>query len=65
MIPRHLIIGMAVLLAAVLGMSIYAWHIRKGAASVPVTVTDTRPIAPPVAGPTEQVTLVCSSAKRR
>ena len=57
MIPRHLIIGMAVLLAAVLGMSIYAWHIRKGAASVPVTVTDTRPIAPPVAGPTEQVTL--------
>ena len=57
MIPRHLIIGMAVLLAAVLGMSIYAWHIRKGATSVPVTVTDTRPIAPPVAGPTEQVTL--------
>ena len=57
MIPRHLTIGMAVLLAAVLGMSVYAWHMRKTAASVPVTVTDTRPIAPPVAGPTEPVTL--------
>ena len=57
MIPRHLIFGMAVLLAAVLGMSVYAWHMRKSAASVPVTVTDTRPIAPPVAGPTEPVTL--------
>jgi hypothetical protein len=57
MIPRHLIIAMAVLLAAVLGMSVYALHIRKNAASVPVTVTDKRPIAPPVAGPTEQVTL--------
>lgn len=57
MIPRHLIIGMAVLLAAILGMSAYAWHMRKTAASVPVTLTDTRPIAPPVAGPTEPVTL--------
>ncbi len=57
MIPRHLLIGMAVLFATVLGMSGYAWHMRKSAAAVPVTVTDTRPIAPPVAGPTEPVTL--------
>ena len=57
MIPRHLIITLSVLLAAVLVMSVYAWHMRRIAAAVPVAVTDARPIAPPVAGPTEQVTL--------
>ena len=57
MIPRHLIIGVAVLLVAVLGMSIYALHMRRTAASIPTTSTDTRPVAPPVTGPTEQVTL--------
>jgi len=56
MIPRHLIIGVAVLLVAVLGMSIYAWQMRKTAVG-PVAANDTRPLAPPVAGPTEQVTL--------
>lgn len=57
MIPRHLIIGVAILLAAVLGMSIYAMRMRRTAASIPAVSTDKRPIAPPVAGPTEQVTL--------
>jgi hypothetical protein len=57
MIPRHLIIGMAVLLIAVLGMSVYVLHMRKSAAALPAAVSDTRPVAPPVAGPTEQVTL--------
>jgi spore germination protein GerM len=57
MIPRHLIIGVAILLAAVLGMSIYAMRMRRTAASIPATATDTRPVAAPVAGPTEQVTL--------
>jgi hypothetical protein len=57
MIPRHLIIGVAILLAAVLGMSIYAIRMRRTAASIPAAATDTRPVAPPVAGPTEQVTL--------
>jgi spore germination protein GerM len=56
MIPRHLVIAMSVLLVAVLGLSAYAWHMRKTAAT-PVTSTDTRPLAPPIAGPTEQVTL--------
>jgi hypothetical protein len=56
-IPRHLIIGMSVLLIAVLGMSVYVLHMRRSAAAMPVAVTDTRPVAPPVAGPTEQVTL--------
>ena len=57
MIPRHLLIGVAVLLLAVLGMSVYAWRMRRIAAAIPVASTDTRPLAPPVAGPTERVTL--------
>ena len=57
MIPRHLVIATSVLLAAALGLSIYAWHVRKTVVSKPQATTDTRPLAPPVAGPTEQVTL--------
>jgi hypothetical protein len=57
MIPRHLVIAMAVLLVAVIGLSTYALHMRKTAAATPVAATDTRPLAPPVAGPTERVTL--------
>jgi hypothetical protein len=57
MIPRHLLIAMSVLLAAVLALTIYALHMRKTAADTPVAATDTRPLAPPVAGPTERVTL--------
>jgi len=56
MIPRHLIIGMAVLLIAALGVGFYAWHMRKVAVS-PIASLDTRPLGPPVAGPTERVTL--------
>jgi hypothetical protein len=56
MIPRHFLIAMAVLLLAVTGMSVYAWRMRKTAAT-PVATKDTRPLAPPVAGPTERVTL--------
>jgi hypothetical protein len=57
MIPRHLYIGVAVLLLAVLGMSIYAWRMRGRAAAEPAAASDTRPVVPPVAGPTERVTL--------
>ena len=57
MIPRHLIIAVAVLLVAVLGLGIYALHMRRTAVSTPVASIDTRPLAPPVAGPTERVTL--------
>jgi len=57
MIPRHLLIALAVLLVAALGMSIYAWHMRKIVAATPAASADTRPLAPPVAGPTEQVAL--------
>ena len=58
MIPRHLIIAMAVLIAAVLGLTVYALHMRKTVtATTTAPTTDTRPLAPPVAGPTERVTL--------
>jgi hypothetical protein len=57
MIPRHLLIAMAVLLVAALGLSGYAWHMRKSAASVPLASLDTRPLAPPVTGPMERVVL--------
>lgn len=57
MIPRHLAIGMAVLLAAALVLGGYAWHMRKAVTATPAVVADTRPLAPPVAGPTEPVVL--------
>jgi hypothetical protein len=57
MIPRHLYFAISVLLLAVLGMGLYAWHMRGRAAANPIAATDTRPVVPPVAGPTEQVTL--------
>ncbi len=57
MIPRHLLIAVTVLLVAVLGLTIYALHVRRTVATTPVATTDTRPLAPPVAGPTERVTL--------
>ncbi len=56
MIPRHLVIGVAVLILAALGIGIYGLHMRKTVAAIPVS-KDTRPLAPPVAGPTERVTL--------
>jgi hypothetical protein len=58
MIPRHFLLTAGVLLVAALALSVYAWHMRKAVvASGPVVTEDTRPLAPPIAGPTEQVIL--------
>ena len=57
MIPRHLKIGMVVLLLAALGLGVYAWQIRKTVTATAVVPTDTRPLAPPATGPTERVVL--------
>ncbi|MGA2922356.1 MAG: GerMN domain-containing protein [Candidatus Sulfotelmatobacter sp.] len=57
MIPRHFFIALSILLAAVLGMSLYAWHMRGRAAATPVPSADVPPVVPPVAGSTERVTL--------
>jgi len=56
MIPRSFFIALSVLLLAVLSMSIYAWYMR-GRAAGPLASSDTRPVVPLVAGPTERVTL--------
>jgi Sporulation and spore germination len=57
MIPRHLHIAMGVLLGAALGLSLYAWHVRKSVVRAPVAAVDTTPLAPPVSGPMERVIL--------
>jgi hypothetical protein len=57
MIPRHLIIGVAVLLAIALGMGFYVWRMRSHADRSEVSAVDVQPVAPPVSGSNEQVTL--------
>ncbi len=57
MIPRQLTISAAVLALAALAMGIYVWHMRGRASQAEYSAADARPVAPPVAGPTEQVTL--------
>src|SRR5579863_3963868 len=57
MIPRHLLIGVVVLLVAVFGMSMYAWHMRGRVAITPGPSADTRALALQFSGPTERATL--------
>jgi Sporulation and spore germination len=56
-IPRHLIIGVAILLAVTLGMSVYVWRMRGRVDRNQVSAENTQPVAPPVSGSNEQVTL--------
>ena len=57
MIPRHLLIAVGVMLLAVLAMGFYAGRMRGRAAQVEPAVANAQPVAPPVSGPTERVTL--------
>ena len=57
MIPRHLQIGIVVLLAAVVIMALYARRMRGRVSESESRFSDVRPVAPPVSGATEQVTL--------
>jgi spore germination protein GerM len=56
MIPRQLIIASAVMLVAVFALGIYAGRMRGRVTQAPAA-RDERPVAPPVSGPTESVTL--------
>jgi Sporulation and spore germination len=56
-IPRHLAIAVGVMLAVVLVMGFYLRSMRRRATEIQPTAADSRPIAPPAAGPTESVTL--------
>jgi len=57
MIPRHLMLGVSVMLAIALGMSFYVWHMRGRADGGEPSAANSLPLAPPVSGSTEQVTL--------
>jgi hypothetical protein len=56
MIPRHLIIGVAVLLLLVVSMGIYLRQMRRRATEFDYSA-NALPVAPPASGPTETVTL--------
>jgi Sporulation and spore germination len=57
MIPRHLIIAVAILLAITLGMSIYLLRMRGRVDHAEVSPSDAQTVAPPVSGSSDQVTL--------
>jgi hypothetical protein len=57
MIPRHLFIGVSVMLALALGMSVYVWHMRGRVRQAETQPEFSHPVAAPVQGPTEQVTV--------
>jgi hypothetical protein len=57
MIPRHVMIGIAAMLAVALAMSFYAWRMRGRAAQAETPAEYAHPVSAPVQGPMEQVTL--------
>jgi hypothetical protein len=57
MIPRHLMIGIAAMLAVALGMSFYALRMRGRVTQTEIPAEYAHPVSAPVQGPTEQVTL--------
>src|SRR5580658_1014651 len=57
MIPRQLLIGVAALLVLVVGMGIYARHMRRQAEEFESLAATVLPVAPPASGATETVTL--------
>ena len=58
---RRVQIALAVLLVAVAVMGHYALRLKRQAERLPAHAADTRPISPPVAGPSEHVTLYVAS----
>ena len=57
MIPRHLMIGVLAMLALTLGMSVYVWRMRGRVRQSETPAEYSHPVAAPVQGPTEQVTV--------
>jgi hypothetical protein len=57
MIPRHLVIAIAILLAITFGMGFYVLRMRARADRTDVSAANTQPVAPPVSGSSEQVIL--------
>ncbi len=61
MISRPIAIATSIMLLALIGLGLYAFSLKRHAEQLQSRVSDTRPIAPPVAGPTEAVTLLVAS----
>ena len=57
MIPRHLTIGVAVMVVLALAMSFYVSMMRGHVDRNEAVATSTQPVSPPPTGPSEQVTL--------
>jgi Sporulation and spore germination len=57
MIPRHFQIAIGILLAGIIVMGFYLWRMRGRETESDNRVVDKAAVAPPVEGPTEQVTL--------
>ena len=57
MIPRQLALATAILFGLALGMSLYVWQLRRREALNPRPVATAQHVAPPVSGPTEEVTV--------
>jgi hypothetical protein len=57
MIPRSLLVGVAVLLAVVVSMGAYLQRMRRQAGEVESTAASALPVPAPATGPTETVTL--------
>jgi spore germination protein GerM len=57
MIPRHLVIAIAILLAITFGMGFYVLRMRARVDRTDVSAANTQPVAPPVSGSSEQVIL--------
>jgi len=57
MIPRHLVIAIAILLVITFGMGFYVLRMRARADRTDVSAANTQPVAPPVSGSSEQVIL--------
>lgn len=57
MIPRSMIISVAVMLAITLAMGLYIWRMPARVERNKLSAANTQPVAPPVSGTSEQVTL--------
>lgn len=57
MIPRHLQIAVSLMLLVLIALGFYALHLKHRADAILVRQADTRPVAPPVAGIAEPLTL--------
>ncbi len=57
MIPRHLQIAFAAMLLVIVGLSFYAYRLKRRAEAIQARQADTRPVAPPVSGATGQLKL--------